>query len=177
MIFNAEKVAEQIASLRKSKGITQSQLAERLGVSTQAISKWERGENLPDITLLPELATVLETTTDNILYGGTRLVSYGKKLTFKEAAEAIACVEKLGELLGKNSSFYAGAVEGIDRKMNIDFENYVKDSYTREALIAEAVIQSMLSGAYVDMSDITREFKYEHWVGVVREYAKRCGIV
>ncbi|MBQ6795652.1 MAG: helix-turn-helix transcriptional regulator, partial [Clostridia bacterium] len=74
--MNTDKVAQQIATLRKSKGLTQSELGERVGVSFQAVSKWERGETLPDITLLPELAIVLETSIDNILLGGERQVAY-----------------------------------------------------------------------------------------------------
>lgn len=42
--MNIEKVGEQIAVLRKAKGLTQSELGERIGVSFQAVSKWERGE-------------------------------------------------------------------------------------------------------------------------------------
>ena len=41
-------VGKQIASLRKAKGLTQNQLGERLNISFQAVSKWERGEALPD---------------------------------------------------------------------------------------------------------------------------------
>ncbi len=41
--MNTEKIGEHIASLRKEKGLTQSDLGERLGVSFQAVSKWERG--------------------------------------------------------------------------------------------------------------------------------------
>lgn len=57
-------VGKQIASLRKAKGLTQNQLGERLNISFQAVSKWERGEALPDISILVDLANILETTTD-----------------------------------------------------------------------------------------------------------------
>ncbi|MBQ6898421.1 MAG: helix-turn-helix transcriptional regulator, partial [Clostridia bacterium] len=60
--MNIKKTGEQIAALRKAKGLTQSELGERIGVSFQAVSKWERGETLPDITVLPDLAKILETT-------------------------------------------------------------------------------------------------------------------
>ncbi len=53
--MNIEKVGLQISELRKNKGLTQNDLGERLGVSFQAVSKWERGETLPDTTILPEL--------------------------------------------------------------------------------------------------------------------------
>lgn len=65
-MFN-EKVGAYIMILRKAKKYTQQGLAEKLGVSHQAVSNWERGESMPDISILPELASLLGTTTDNIL--------------------------------------------------------------------------------------------------------------
>ena len=53
--------------LRKARKYTQQGLAENLGVSHQAVSNWERGESMPDISILPKLAALLGTTTDNIL--------------------------------------------------------------------------------------------------------------
>lgn len=70
--MDTTKIAEQIYALRKAKGLTQNELGERVGVSFQAVSKWERGETLPDITVLPDLARVLETSVDNILSGGEK---------------------------------------------------------------------------------------------------------
>ena len=48
-----QTVANNIAQLRKSKGLTQLELAERLNYSDKAVSKWERGEGLPDVLVLP----------------------------------------------------------------------------------------------------------------------------
>ncbi len=176
MSFNIYKVGEQIASLRKNKNLTQAELGERLNVSSQAVSKWERGESMPEISLLPDLATALETTIDNILSDGTKLTSYGRKITVKEVKEALDYFEKIGELLGTDNAFYVGAIEGIDRKMNIEFENYMKDSFTREAMIAEAIIQCLICGAYVDLSDVKREIKHEHWYEIIKKFAKMHGI-
>lgn len=55
-----------IKELRKEKQLTQEQLAERLGISFQAISKWENNIALPDITLVPKIAQVLGVTTDKL---------------------------------------------------------------------------------------------------------------
>lgn len=57
-------VGKKIAVFRKQKGWTQAELGERLGVSNQAVSKWESGATLPDILLLPALADVFGCTVD-----------------------------------------------------------------------------------------------------------------
>ena len=61
------EIGRNIAALRKKQGLTQTQLAERLGVSDKAVSKWERGLSCPDISLLVELASALGTSTDALL--------------------------------------------------------------------------------------------------------------
>ena len=54
-----KKIAETIGRLRRERGLTQEGLGARLGISGQAVSKWEKGESLPDILLLPELCGIL----------------------------------------------------------------------------------------------------------------------
>jgi tellurite methyltransferase len=68
-MVNPIKIGKRIAWLRKGKGYTQEGLAARLDITGQAISKWENGNAIPDTTLLPELAAVLETSIDQILTG------------------------------------------------------------------------------------------------------------
>ena len=67
--MEVEKVAKAIAYLRKRAGYTQKDLAERLGVSDKAVSKWERGQGLPDISSLRKLSVLLDTDTDSLLAG------------------------------------------------------------------------------------------------------------
>ncbi len=59
-------IGDKIRTLRKQRGITQAQLAEALGISFQAISKWENGIALPDITLAPALASYFGVTMDEL---------------------------------------------------------------------------------------------------------------
>lgn len=60
-------INEKISDLRKAKGLTQEALGAKLGVSGQAVSKWEKGESLPDILLLPDLCKLLGTSADDLL--------------------------------------------------------------------------------------------------------------
>lgn len=61
--------AKNIARLRQQKGMTQLELAERLNYSDKAVSKWEHGDSLPDITVLVELADLFGVTLDTLVRG------------------------------------------------------------------------------------------------------------
>lgn len=61
------KINEQISFLRKQKGLTQEELAKALGVTNQAVSKWESAQCCPDIQILPDLAKIFEVSTDELL--------------------------------------------------------------------------------------------------------------
>ena len=63
-------VGKTIAELRKKNNMTQIEVADILGVSYQAVSKWERDESLPDIALLPQIADLFHITIDQLLRGG-----------------------------------------------------------------------------------------------------------
>ena len=60
-------IAENIKSLRKNREWTQEEMAEAIGVSPQSVSKWERGDAYPDITLLPALANLYKVSIDEII--------------------------------------------------------------------------------------------------------------
>lgn len=123
-----------------------------------------------------DLAKVLETTVDHILNGGQRMMEYTRRVSVAQIREGIECFVHIGELLGKDNLFYIGAMEGIDQKMNMEFEKYLADLYTREAMIAEALVQNIAGGAYVDLSDVQRSFQHPHWVKTVCEYAQKYGL-
>ena len=65
-----EKTGRYIAACRKKKKMTQKDLADRLGVTNKAVSKWETGQGMPDISVLLELARVLDVPVEAILEGG-----------------------------------------------------------------------------------------------------------
>ena len=64
-----ETIGNRISKFRKAKGMTQEELAFTMGVSSQAVSKWENDISCPDIGSLPKLAKTLGVTTDAILSG------------------------------------------------------------------------------------------------------------
>ena len=62
-------IGKRIAFFRKEKGLTQEELAQHMGVSPQAVSKWENDQTCPDISALPKLAGLLGVTVDALLSG------------------------------------------------------------------------------------------------------------
>lgn len=174
--MDREKVGNQIAVLRKAKGLTQNDLGERLGVTFQSVSKWERGEALPDTAILPDLANVLGTTIDFILSGGEKALTYKGKITFSDMTAGIKCIAQMGELLGKQNTIYRHAVRGINEGMDTDIEEIFTNDYIYECFVAEAIIQNLKAGAYIDPTDVKSGFKYEHFRNMVLEYCERYGI-
>ncbi len=66
-MFDTMLIGKKIAELRKRKNMTQPELADEMGVSFQAVSNWERGNSMPDISKLSELAEILGTSVDDLL--------------------------------------------------------------------------------------------------------------
>ncbi|MFC4558196.1 helix-turn-helix domain-containing protein [Virgibacillus kekensis] len=75
-MLNTRLVGSYISKLRKDRDMTQVQLAEKLNVSHQAVSKWERGDSLPDTGILIEMATLFDTSIDTLLNGGQKTTSH-----------------------------------------------------------------------------------------------------
>ncbi len=69
-----ETMGKRIAANRKGLGLTQDQMAEQLGVTAQAVSKWENDQSCPDITMLPRIAQLFGITTDALLGVENRVV-------------------------------------------------------------------------------------------------------
>ena len=64
--MNQEKIGKFISNVRKDKKLTQRQLADKLGITDRAISKWENGKSMPDLSLLKPLCDILGI----VIYGG-----------------------------------------------------------------------------------------------------------
>ncbi|MEY8285565.1 helix-turn-helix transcriptional regulator [Lachnospiraceae bacterium 50-23] len=80
-------IGDVIKKYRKNKGMTQEEMATCLGITTPAVNKWERGNTLPDITLLAPIARLLGITTDELL-------SFKDELTDEEIHQYLSNVQK-----------------------------------------------------------------------------------
>ena len=67
--MNQEKIGKFIAKCRKEKKLTQEQLAEKLGVTSKSISRWENGNTMPDLALFNPLCEMLQITVNDLMSG------------------------------------------------------------------------------------------------------------
>ena len=95
-------------------------------------------------------------------------------MKLEDVKEAFRCMEEIGRLLGENSTFFIGMIEGINEKMNMDLLTYLKDPRTREVMYAEALIQGIMEGRTVDMDEISAEFANRKMVEVIRGYVHKA---
>ena len=105
-------IAERLQELRKKAGYSQEQVAEMLGISRQAISKWESGQGNPEIDNVIKLTEIYHVSADYILLGqeSNAIVSTPeKKPLSKEARKAIGIItkERTGGGLNKRAIFFA----------------------------------------------------------------------
>lgn len=168
------KIGQYIQLRRKAMGLTQKELAEKLNVSFQAVSKWENGDALPDTGLLLALCDELSTTADRLLNGGSFTAGERKLMRIADVTEGFDCIERVGRLFGEDSTFFTGMIDGINEKMNMDLLAYLKDPMTREVMYAEVLIQGITKGRTVDMEEIDANFKNKHMVETIRRYLNKA---
>ncbi len=168
------KIGHYIQQLRKSAGMTQKELAEKLSISFQAVSKWENGDALPDTGLLLDLCDILNTTADKLLHGGAFAANERRLMRLEDVMTGFRNIESIGVLFGEDSTFFTGMIEGINEKMNMDLLTYLKDPQTREVMYAEVLIQGILSGRTVDMDEIEASFQNKRMVETIRRYAQKA---
>jgi len=86
--MDQKKVGSFLKELRKEKGVTQEQFAEILGISGRTVSRWETGSNMPDISLLVEIAEFFEVSIPEIINGERKSENMNQEI--KEVAESLS---------------------------------------------------------------------------------------
>ena len=95
--MNQEKIGKFIAICRKNKKLTQQELAEKLNISDRAVSKWERGLNLPDASIMHELCKILDISINELLTG--ELIK--KENYMKQAEDNLIKLKEMEETTNK----------------------------------------------------------------------------
>lgn len=167
MTLDMKSIGTYIQLRRKLAGLTQAQLGERLHVSAQSVSNWERGLLLPDTATLPDLAEILGTTVDAILAGGDCPPRFHRRMTVERIHEAIVCIQRLREILGGNHFFYRTMVDALDARMNSSIETAFQREGAMDAYICEALLYCVEQGDYVDRDDVRSHITNERAVSAV----------
>ena len=154
------KIGNYIHKKRKEQKITQEQLGNKLGVSFQAVSNWERGDNLPDSSYLIDLSVILNTTVDSILKGGFERDEHSKKIIVRDIIKGVNYLSQIKNLLGEDNTVYKYMIEGVSAGMNTDFEEILNSNYLCEFLVIEILLQNVYSGHYVDQDEVKNLLQY-----------------
>lgn len=151
-------LGKRIASLRHKKELKQDALAEKLGVSPQAVSKWENDQTSPDISLLPLLAEILGVSVDELLSGkkeefpAVRMLPENERKSIKDMILRIVVTSSDGDIVRVNlplaiievaidSGLNMSQVSGNEALKNIDLNrimDMVKQGATGNLLEVES---------------------------------------
>lgn len=164
------KIGNYIQNLRKAQKLTQKELADKLNISFQAVSKWETGESLPDTGILLDLCEILNTSVDKLLNGGAIVARDRRMMRVANVVEGFEHLEAVGKCFGENCTFFTGMIEGINTKMNIDILEYLRDPNTRRFMYVEVILQWILDGKTVDLDEVEDLFHDQRMVDMVKRY-------
>ena len=137
-------IGKNIADLRKKNGMTQEQLAETLGVSSQTISKWENEVTMPDIMLLPVIAGCFDITVDE-LYGGRNLTEKQQAIDYDDIPEML-----YDTVIDLTQRGWVDTVEGKD----LETEKEKMKSYLADNRQVKTASFSNKRGAVIATSEI-----------------------
>ncbi len=153
-MFNTILFGQQLSRLRRNADMTQSDLGERVGVTRQAISKYETGDSFPDISILSLLAEALEVTTGELIAAGEPTVgeacilhrlSEGQMPEGKASAADVASLAPLLRPSTVEALAARLAVDGVKIPYLVELSQFLSDGGARRLL------------AMSDLSDLTPE--------------------
>lgn len=140
-------MGKRIGELRRMKGITQDQLSDAMGVSSQAVSKWENDISCPDIGLLPGLADYLNTTIDYLVRGESssdaKVVDTDKRKDFNSLIMKVSILSAEGDKVNVNLPM-ALVKMGLQMGMIDDF---TKGNQNMKDIDFEAIVKMAENGA------------------------------
>jgi len=141
-------ISENLKRLRKLRGITQEDLAEFIGVSFQAISKWERGDGYPDITSLPVLANYFGVSVDELI-GMNEINGAQEKAKINEQVgqlvsagkirEAVQCLREAVKCFPNDYALLADLACYLDRLGDTDEER--RQNWAESIAISERILR------------------------------------
>ena len=145
-MFDTNKVADNIKSARTKKNMTQMNLADEMGVSYQAVSNWERGNSMPDISKLPELCKILDISFEELVGERTAQTAVAEKMMQDENPEvSLEEMAQVGQLVQP---------EKIENKVNESIEKGEKISFSTLVGLAPFMDKESLGKIAEDLADV-----------------------
>ena len=125
--MDQEKIGKFISSCRKEAGLTQAALADKLGITDRAVSKWETGKSLPDASIMIELCDILKISVNELLTGEHITMEDYKNKAEENLLEMTQKVEKRDKLLLQLELWMIGSVIPLFVGMSL-FGSYLCDN-------------------------------------------------
>ena len=176
MNLNSKLMGSFLQTERKKMGLTQSELSEKLNVSPQAVSNWERGETLPDVSMLLDLAEALHCSVDAILSGGKGCGGFRRHITVAQMQEALSSLDRIGELLGRDHFIYQCIIDALNARMNTAIEASFSDPHIFDVFTIEFLLACIENGDYVDPKDVEAHLPPSKARDCLMKSMKECGI-
>lgn len=159
--MNTIEIGKYIKRRRTEKNLTQKDLADKLNISFQAVSKWETGTTLPDTQLLLALSDVLVVSVDQILNAGEFRERMNKQINVEEVKNAVKSLIKIKKVLGPNNGIVSTMFNALNEGRDSLFEEDLLNEDKREIIIAKSVIQLIVDGYSISEEDINKYFPTE----------------
>ena len=140
--------AEIIVRSRKALGLTQEGLAQKLGVTNQAVSKWESGQSCPDLALLPQIADLFGITIDELFGREPKAVSFPAQPPFPWPDDGVLRV-----LLYAGHTRVYGPVEGAD-EIHFCYEGPALNIESAVSVYCDDVMGNVTAGGSVNCDDV-----------------------
>ena len=140
--------AEIIVNRRKALGLTQEGLAQKLGVTNQAVSKWESGQSCPDLALLPRIADLFGITIDELFGREPKAVSFPAQPPFPWPDDGVLRV-----LLYAGHTRVYGPVEGAD-EIHFCYEGPALNIESAVSVYCDDVMGNVTAGGSVNCDDV-----------------------
>ncbi len=127
--MNQLQIGHFISECRKEKGLTQSQLAEKLGITNRAVSKWETGNSMPDVSIMLELCEIFSITVNDLLCGKKLNVEEQKMENERNTLSMMLAKKEL-----KRVRMCAGVLMFVGLTLALSFTSVIAETSFEKAL-------------------------------------------
>ena len=158
------KIGKLIAKQRKEKGLTQQDLGDKVGVGYRAVSKWETGQTLPDISIINELSEILGITADELLKGELnkqpKTTPKSKKKYLLLLIPLIILIISIIFIIKQNNKVYEYDLKSADAT-----NYYVEGKLTVKGSIITININKVRFNDYSFKDTIIKNYEYDLYLG------------